>query len=152
MLSGTICLLDKEFYKKTYIKEMNKKSGRLYLYLSIKYKNLYFLIPFESKLFLGNPKGIYLLPTVKKPDAGINFEKVIILKDTTYIIQLQQKKVHIPRRQTNKIKQEIKKIEKKFEEYVDNFIKACQKNREKKEAEYRYSTLHYYKPLLVPKK
>ena len=129
---------------------MNKKSGRLYLYLSIKYKNLYFLIPFESKLFLGNTKGIYLLPTVKKPDAGINFEKVINIKNTTY--RNQQEEVQIPRRQTNKIKQEIKKIEKKFEKYVDNFIKACQKNREKKEAEYRYSTLHYYKPLLVPKK
>ncbi|MBF2758190.1 hypothetical protein [Staphylococcus sp. GDY8P57P] len=149
MNNGTVCKLKKEFFSENKIKEMNKKDNRIYLYLTIKYKNLYFLIPFESNLFQKNKKAIYPMPTKDRPKAGINFEKVIILKNTEHIIEIKDQDLRIPKPQKNIITNDIKNINQKFERYIENFINACNKKREKQEYAYKFSTLHHYKTLLT---
>lgn len=151
MNNGEICLIQESFYKNNSIKEMNSKNSRLYLYLKIKYKNLYFLIPFESELFLKNQKAIYPLPTKHKPNAGINFEKVIIFETNQLIQPIKNPKIPKSQKKIIQNNNELNNITKKFERYINNFIKACNKNRETKEFEYKFSTLHHFKELLLKK-
>ena len=142
-----LSLLRKEYFDGKIIPEANEKEHRIHLYLPLNFNNLYFLIPFESNLFLKNSVAHYRLPTCDRPNAGLNFEKVIILEENE-LGYINFTDIRIPRKQLEKIEEGISEIEKKFERYLNNFIKACQKKRERREFKYRYSTLHYYKELL----
>jgi len=143
LLNGDICKIKNEYLSKINEEnlEANIKSNRLYMYLTVKYKDLIFLVPFESDLFQKNQPAIYPLPTEKKPNAGLNFEKTLILDDESQIEKIEFEDLKIPRSQKNKIVDDLEEINEKFNRYIENFIKTCAKNRENREFAYRFSTL-----------
>lgn len=148
-----LCLLEPSYFQENIVDvvlEANQKSNRIYVYFTVIYKNKwYFLIPFESKLYSKNSSAQFLLPTKEKPKAGLNFEKVLMIpvenQDAIQIIHRQAWR--IPRAQSRVLQseREVNKILRKFERYIENFVKACEKKREHRDHKYRYSTLHHYK-------
>jgi len=150
----SICKIDSHYLKEKIFKlsETNKDIKRPYLYLKLydSAKGL-FLIPFESKLSGKNPIAEFRLPTEGKPDAGLNFEKVIIIpkEDYRYIKENSLREAPMPRKQTRILRnpKELKKLYDKFSRYIRRYKIALKKGREYKEHIFRYSTLHNYKHL-----
>lgn len=150
MENNSYCLLHKSFYENEAmeIPEISNKENRVYLYINIYYKGLYYLIPFYSKI-KNPPAGHYLIPSETRPNAGLNFEKVIILKDNKHIIELENPQMATTQKQ--RVEDRSQAIENKFKTYINTFIRKC--NNEKidinEDKNYRYSTLHHYKDLLL---
>lgn len=147
--SGDVCKIKDSFYLTSSNTERNQKNSRIYMYLAIEYKDLFCLVPFETELFQGNTKGIYPIPSSKKKNAGLNFEKTIILQNQDLIEKIEIEDLRFPRSQKQKIIDDKIKIENQFNQYIEKYIKVCKKNRETREYAYRYTTLHEYKELLV---
>lgn len=148
-----ICFVKKEFFElmekkfgKEEVSEINTKESRRYLCLLININNNMVLIPFESEVpqveaLLKN--SIYKLPSETRPKAGLNFEKLLIINDYSYLSVLSNPK--IANSQKKEIENNKEAIKEKLVKYIDNYIKACNKNREKREFIFKFSTLHLFK-------
>ena len=133
--------------------EANTQSNRIYLGLNFHIHGKNFVIPFESNLYKSvqlEKISQYPLPISSRPNAGINFEKCLIINDVEdikEIIPLDESK--IANEQKNEIKNNELDIITRFNYYINNFIKSCNKGREKKEFIFKYSTLHFFKDELL---
>jgi len=148
-----ICFVKKDFFelmKEKFgdekISEINTKESRMYLCLLININNNTILIPFESEVpqieaLLKN--SLYKLPSETRPNAGLNFEKLLIINDYSYFTIISNPK--IANSQKREIENNTDAIREKLEKYISNYIKACSKNREKREFIFKYSTLHLFK-------
>lgn len=150
MQNGKLVLLSPDFYEsnKQSNPEMNTKQNRMYMYLKINYKNLTFLIPLETNVFSRQQSAFYPLPTQSRPNAGLNFRKALISEQPSKDIKTIEIPL-IPRTQLDNLTQSTDKIERNFTRYIENFIQACNKNREHLEKEFKFSTLHFYKNILL---
>ena len=127
-------------------KEANSKESRIYLGIKITIDNNNCFVPFETKLHkhpLLDNISQYPVPSNTRPDAGLNFEKCLIINNSEYIkeiISIEQAK--IANTQKNTLLNNKVDIVTKFNLYIKKYIKACKKNREKRDFIFRYSTLH----------
>ncbi len=126
--------------------EFNKKSNRVYLALRIVIDNNDY-IPFESKLHnhpaLTNTSQI-ILPynsnSIHYPNAGINFEKTLIINDEEYIIR----NGSIARSQLNTIVSKRKFIMRMFTKYIKEYKEIIRKDSGPIPFRCKYTTLKYY--------
>lgn len=78
----------------------------------------------------------------KKPNAGLDFRKILIVNDLSYIeYQLDPK---IPASQQSMINNNYDKIEAMVIHYIKGYIKSALKNREFRDKLYIFSTLHNF--------
>ncbi len=148
-----ICIIKKEFFSFIENKngldktsEINTKESRIYLCLLMNINNNTFLIPFESEVpqteaLLQN--SLYALPSETRPKAGLNFEKLLIINDHSYLNIIPNPQ--IANSQKKEIENNQQAIKNKLEKYVSKYIKACNKKREHREYIFRFSTLHLFK-------
>lgn len=121
-----------------------KQSKRQYLFVEIKYKDNNILIPLRSHLPKNKHIGDigYPIPSSEKPNAGLDFRKIIIVNDENYIENPKFPK--IPKSQQHIIQQNYLTIENKAIQYIKGYIKSSLKNRHRRDKKYRFSTLHNF--------
>lgn len=122
-----------------------KQSKRKYIFLKVKYgeNNLY--IPLRTNL--GNPIrrfGVigFKVPSETKPLAGLDYRYILIVNENKYIEVPEGPK--IPKSQMDIIDSNYRKIEKEVISYVNGYVKAAIKHRERLEPKYRESALHNF--------
>lgn len=128
----------------------NKNEKRPYLYFLVTYDGNNFYIPFRSTLNeRGNLNKIinviaYDVPYSKKPYAKLDYSKMLIINDDSYI----KNDAVIDSIQYKLVKNNITNIEKHAINYINGYIKAFHKNRIHIDNRYKFSTLiNYHKEL-----
>ncbi|TCK98773.1 hypothetical protein EDC19_1208 [Natranaerovirga hydrolytica] len=121
-----------------------KQSRRHYVFLQVQYKNNNILIPLRSKLRTNKGVGVigFPVPSEKLPDAGLDYRKMLIINDTSYIEK--PKHTRIPKSQQKILQNNYHKIKEEVTAYIKGYIKSALKNREKKDKKYIFSSLHNY--------
>ncbi|MGK0469342.1 hypothetical protein [Clostridium sp.] len=121
-----------------------KQSRRNYLFLNVNYEGNNLLVPLRTEMDSEKPFGIigYAVPSNTKVNAGLDFRKILIVNDFTYIETPEY--CRIPQSQQNIIDQNYSKISNLVTSYVKGYISSAIKGREKREPKYRYSTLHNF--------
>lgn len=125
-----------------------KQSERDYLFLSVKYLGNNLLIPLRSNIssLKGNYKLGYPVPSLSRPNAGLDYRKMLIINDASYYeIPTSQR---IAKSQMKTILNNYDKIEKAAIKYTEGYTKSVFKGREYKDFAYKFSTLHNYHDLL----
>lgn len=151
-----VFIKEEYFRKNSSFKEMldpfdlTKQTQRQYLYINFQYKNNNILIPLRKNLPGVNSKLYYPVPSETKPNAGLDYRKILIINNSTYIeIPTEQK---LTQAQSKIIINNYDTIEKAVINYIDGYIKAANKNREYLEYDYKFSTLHnFHTELLITK-
>lgn len=134
------------------IKEGNTKEKRMYLGIIINIGENYCFIPFESKL-ANNPRldcAQWRLPSTTRPEAGLNFEKCLIINDLSYVECLENPK--LANSQKGGIQENKSEIKNKLNLYLQKYVTAFQKGRHKKDFIFKYTTLSCYHDELGLKK
>lgn len=129
-----------------------KQSNRKYIFLEFKYKENNLLVPLRSEMPDISKLGQvgYKVPSEYKPNAGLDYRKILIINDENYIEE--PKYIKIPKSQVRIIETNYNIIEKQVIAYVDGYIKTVKKNRHLKDKKFCYSTLHnFYKELGINK-
>jgi len=126
------------------------KPQRFYLAINVQINGLNFAIPFHGKL-RDDPQlreAQYRLPTSERPKRGLNFSKCLLItkpEQISSICLIEQASINPKSQQELRINSDD--IINKFKLYLNNYLKACSKNRENREPKFRYSTLHHYKDI-----
>lgn len=129
-----------------------KQSNRKYIFLEFKYKENNLLVPLRSEMPDISKLGQvgYKVPSEYKPNAGLDYRKILIINDENYIEE--PKYIKIPKSQVRIIETNYNIIEKQVIAYVDGYIKTVKKNRHLKDKKFCYSTLHnFHKELGINK-
>ncbi|MCT4565661.1 MAG: hypothetical protein N4A68_15295 [Maledivibacter sp.] len=146
-----IVFIKKDYFNKnTHFVEMldpydtDKQIKRNYMFLNIKYKNNNIFVPLRSQTISNGKYGVigYPVPTKEKPNAGLDFRKILIVNELSYIEFPQNPK--IPNAQRKILEQNYKSIENMIIQYINGYIKSVLKQREKRNKKYRFSTLHNF--------
>lgn len=127
-------------------KSKSNRETRVYVCLRIEWESNIFLIPLRKNL--GNmpahrlfQKACYPVPSTKKPQAGLDFRKIIIINnESLYIID----KAKISAKQRNTIQDNYEEIKNLAIDYIKGFKKAARKKRQKLEPLYKYSALNNF--------
>lgn len=122
--------------------DLIKQTQRQYIYINVQYKNNNVLVPLRKKLPGDNPKLYIPVPSESKPNAGLDYRKILIVNNSTYIENPTEQK--ISNSQLNIITAKYDVIEKAVTSYIDGYIKTANKNREHIEYDYKFSTLHNF--------
>jgi len=122
--------------------DLIKQSTRCYLFIGIQYAGNQFYVPIRKNIDFRIGNIGYPLPSSTRPNAGLDFRKTLIINDGSYIQPLS--KVDISSSQMNKLSADIAKIEALFINYVEGYISAALKGREKIDRFYIFSTLHNF--------
>ncbi|WP_221367048.1 hypothetical protein [Clostridium perfringens] len=124
--------------------DLKKQTQRKYIYLNFKYKDNTLLVPLRTEMPNIRKLGQvgYSVPSTEKPNAGLDFRKILIINDSNYLEIPEYCKV--PPSQANIINVKYETIKKQVESYVDGYIKSVKKNRHEKDKKYKFSTLHNY--------
>lgn len=124
--------------------DREKQARRNYLFLSITYENNTLLVPLRTEMEAEKPFGIigYSVPSSAKPNAGLDFRKILIVNDSKYIEHSEHCK--IPASQQRIISEKYSDIEKLVINYVKGYVKSAIKGRERREKKYCFSTLQNF--------
>lgn len=127
------------------VTEAREKQNRMYLGIVVDIGPVNCFVPFESHL--RDNKELrrvsqWPLPSATRPDAGLNFEKCLILSDEKYLDWIENPK--IASSQMRQIEQGKNAIRAKLTRYINNYISAVRKGRHMIEFVYRYTTLHCF--------
>lgn len=128
--------------------EKMDESNRTYLFLSIKYKSNNIFVPLRREIDPIQPFGIigYPIPSDKRPNAGLDYRKLLIINDLEYIEFPSYEKV--PTSQQKLIDQNISTIQAQVMDYIKGYEKSFFKNRTTRDKKYKFSTLcNYHKEL-----
>lgn len=131
---------------------LTKQSNRKYIFLEVKYKENNLLVPLRSEMPDISKLGQvgYKVPSEYKPNAGLDYRKILIINDESYIEE--PKYIKIPKSQVRIIDSNYNIIEKQVISYVDGYIKTVKKSRHLKDKKFCYSTLHnFHKELGINK-
>lgn len=131
---------------------LTKQSNRKYIFLEFKYKENNLLVPLRSEMPDISKLGQvgYKVPSEYKPNAGLDYRKILIINDDNYIEE--PKYIKIPKSQVRIIEANYNTIEKQVIAYVDGYIRTVKKNRHLKDKKFCYSTLHnFHKELGINK-
>lgn len=123
---------------------IKKQTDRCYVFICFKYIGNNVLVPFRTHIPNIEKIGrvAYKLPSSKRPNAGLDYRKVLIVNDDRYISH--QECIRLPKSQTSVIKNNYVKIESEVIKYIEGYIKSAKKGREYKDKKYKYSTLHNF--------
>ena len=139
----------KESYYKDYpdlkqildVNDSSKHNIRTHLCLQINYKGNNILIPLRKSLGDAERKFGKIgfpVPSKTKPDAGLDYRYIMVIKDEKYI---RFDSPRIPISQQKIIQNNYSTIEKEALEYISSYVKAASKGRIKKKARFRASSL-----------
>ena len=154
MISGDyrIVLITEEYFKKyntTFIEmldtsDLGKQARRMYLFLSILIDGNNILVPLRTTLPDIKTYGLigYPVPSEKKPHAGLDYRKMLIINDDRYLNPVSE--LNIPSSQKKIINENYKIIVTQIKQYVRGYIKAVKKNRHLLDKKFRFSTLHNF--------
>ena len=145
-----IFVKEKYFIKNSHFVEMldsndlKKQTQRKYIYLNFKYKDNTLLVPLRSEMPNIRELGQvgYSVPSTKKPNAGLDYRKILIINDSDYLEIPQY--CRVPTSQMYIINEKYETIKKQVKSYVDGYIKSAKKNRHLKDKKYKFSSLHNY--------
>lgn len=145
-----IIYLKDDFYEDNHdLKEIIYPSrngdDRPYFFLSIKYKDNNIFVPLRSHLpdskKVGGQIG-YPVPSSTKPNAGLDYRKLLIINDLKYIET--NAYIKIAPSQQRIIRANKSTIEAQVVDYIKGYEKSFQKNRTKRDNKYVYSSLCNY--------
>jgi protein AbiQ len=122
--------------------DVNKQSSRSYLRVSAEHNGFVFFVPLRKKINFCDKRMGYSLPSETRADAGLDFRKALIVNENEYFLSPKQGRVSPL--QTKKIESERARIEYLFFNYVNGYVKAARKKREKIDTLYKFSTLHNF--------
>lgn len=127
-------------------KGQSDRENRVYVCLKLEWEDNTFLIPLrrDIKSMPTHPlfqKACYPVPSTKKPNAGLDFRKIIVVNDES-LYRIEEAKISSKQRDT--IQDNFDEIKKKAISYIEGFKKAAKKNRQKREALYKYSALNNF--------
>lgn len=145
-----VFIKDKYFKQNKHLEEVLdpydivKQTQRQYVFLKIQYKDNNILVPLRSELPSNERIGTigYPVPSNKKINAGLDFRKILIVNELSYIELTKYPK--IPKSQQQIIEQNYQVIEKRVLQYINGYIKSALKKRERRDKKYRFSTLHNF--------
>lgn len=127
-------------------KSKEDRERRVYVCLKFIWDGNTFLLPLRNDLknLPQNPKlkkACYPVPSDKRPNAGLDFRKLIIINDDSlYRID----KAEISQKQRNCIQDNFAEIKTMAIEYIEGFKKSAKKKRQKRDALYKYSALNNF--------
>lgn len=130
--------------------DLSKQTARQYLYINVKYKGNNVLVPLRRNV--GNNRKLYYpVPSETRPNAGLDYRKILIVNNEDYIETPSSQR--LADSQTKIINDNYSTIEKAVFKYIDGYIKSANKNREHRDYEYSFSTLHnFHEELGIVKK
>jgi len=125
--------------------EADLKSDRVYLGVVIAIGGNNCFVPFETKLkdnALLRRYSQWPVPSSTRPEAGLNFEKCLIINNFEYLTLIENPQIaNSQKREINKNKASIKA---KLNRYITNYINAYNKDRHLKEFIFKFTTLHCF--------
>lgn len=121
--------------------DLKKQTSRQYLYISVKYGQNNILVPLRRNAGK-NLKMFYPVPSQSRPNAGLDYRKMLIVNNLEYIETPSSQR--LADGQMKIISDNYETIEKAVVRYIDGYIKSANKNREHKDYEYSFSTLHNF--------
>lgn len=124
--------------------DLEKQSQRKYIFLGFKYNSNTLLVPLRTELPDMSKIGQvgFEVPSEEKPNAGLDYRKILIVNDSSYIENPPYWK--IPTSQVKIINANYDTIKNQVKAYVDGYIKSAKKNRHLRDKKFRYSTLHNF--------
>jgi len=127
-----------------YLEEVLHKDTRLYLGIILEIAACKCFVPFRSNLPLEPKfkKARFLLPTANKPQAGLDYRKLLLLNDDKYI-QIQQS-VLISHAQKKRIDENYELITKEVSSYIQKYMREFKRGRASRNFLYQFSTLKNY--------
>lgn len=144
----TFAFIKEEYFKihNDYVEMLDpedndKQSSRQYLFLAVKFDGNNILIPLRRVLPVTNLKIGYPTPSKKRPYAGLDYRKMLIVEQKYLEIPTTQR---LSNAQAKIIKNDYLTIEKSVIKYIKGYIKSCSKKRQYKDFEYKFSTLHNF--------
>mgnify|MGYP000488778775 CR=1 FL=1 len=123
---------------------LEKQSQRKYIFFGFKYENNTILVPLRTNMPDISKIGQvgYKVPSEEKPNAGLDYRKMLIVNDNTYIEDPQYLK--IPTSQVRIINANYDTIKNQIIAYLDGYIKSVKKGRHLRDKKFKYSTLHNF--------
>ncbi|MBH1942533.1 hypothetical protein I5677_16695 [Mobilitalea sibirica] len=119
-----------------------KQSQRQYLFIKVQYQNNNILVPLRKNLPYIDAKLFFPVPSQSKPRAGLDYRKMLIVNNLQHIETPQTQR--LTNSQTNIIINNYNTIETAVLNYIQGYIKAAYKGRERIDNKYKYSTLHNF--------
>lgn len=122
------------------------RESRVYVCLKLEYEDNTFLVPLrrdigdmpEHGLF---KKACYPVPSTNKPKAGLDFRKIIVINDES-LYRIDEAKISAKQRDT--IQDNFDEIKRMAISYIEGFKKSARKDRQKRDALYRFSALNNF--------
>lgn len=132
--------------------DLQKQTQRQYIFLGFKYNENTLLVPLRTEMPDMSKIGQvgYMVPSEEKPNAGLDYRKILIVNDDKYIENPPYWK--IPSSQVKIINTNYDTIKNQVIAYVDGYIKSAKKNRHLRDKKFCYSTLHNFHSELGIKK
>lgn len=123
---------------------LEKQSQRKYIFLGFKYENNTILVPLRTNMsdILKIGQIGYKVPSEEKPNAGLDYRKMLIVNDSTYIEDPEYLK--IPTSQIRIINANYDTIKNQIIAYLNGYKKSAKKGRHLKDKKFKYSTLHNF--------
>ena len=145
-----VFILEEYFKKNNHLVEildpgnLEKQAQRKYIFLGFKYNDNTLLVPLRTEMPDMSKIGQvgYRVPSEEKPNAGLDFRKILIVNDSRYIEIPHYWK--IPSSQVRTINANYSTIKSQVISYVDGYIKSAKKNRHLRDKKFCYSTLHNF--------
>ena len=129
------------------ITELSKLSGRTYLYITVKIGRNKIYIPLRKHIDIKKYGKIgFSVPSSSRPDAGLDYRKLLIVEDDKYINELTA--IRIARSQMNIIANNAGKILLEVKDYIEGYKEEYKNGDIVNSKKYRYSTLvNYHKEI-----
>lgn len=107
--------------------DLQKQTQRQYIFLGFKYNENTLLVPLRTEMPDMSKIGQvgYMVPSEEKPNAGLDYRKILIVNDDTYIENPPYWK--IPSSQVKIIDTNYDTIKNQVIAYVDGYIKSAKK-------------------------
>lgn len=124
-----------------------KLSRRTHLHIELNYDGYTVYVPMRKFINLAKYGKIgFPLPSTSRPNAGLDYRKMLLINDRKYI----QKLIHIKiaRSQINTIEKNYTRIQKEVEGYIRGYINAYHSDCIDKSKKYRYATLKNFNHIL----
>lgn len=145
-----VFICEEYFKKNNHLVEMldpgnlQKQIQRKYIFLRFKYNENNLLVPLRTEMPDMSKLGQvgYRVPSEKRPNAGLDYRKILIVNDKKYIETPQYLK--LPPSQKKIINTNYNTIKNQVIGYVTGYIKSANKNRHLRDKKFRFSTLRNF--------
>jgi len=140
--------LNDQFYYDSQQKVEILQNDRRPLFLGMRYEGSMVLVPLRSNISINTNKlrDNYPLPESSKPNAGLDYTKIIILEDNKYIKDIKFGSEHgIKMVQYRTLQRNLHTILGEIGTYLDTYCSLIERNVDTRSiSAYRFSTLQYF--------